>query len=383
MADPHARTQPGAGSRRLALYLPSFAPGGAERVMLHLADALGRMPGLEIDLVVTHNRGPLAGHVPAHVQLHVLGAPRTVLAVPHLVRYLRARRPQALLATMLGPIGTSVVASRLARTGTRVVARQPNLFGPEFLGEAHAGNAVARLGDRFLPRLLAAADAVIAVSADVRSQVVSRGVPAERVHAIANPLALAAVRLEAAAPVDHPWLQERRDVPVIVTAGRLVRQKGYVDLLHAVASLNNRRPVRCLILGEGVLRPELMRLADELGIADCLDMPGVVAHPCAYFARADVFASSSLWEGMPNVILEALGCGTPVVATDCPGGTREILAALDCGMLVEPGQPEALAAAIERTLAGSAPATPAPADIERHFGIDAVARRYLQVLTGE
>lgn len=365
---------------RVALFVPSLVAGGAERVMLRLADTLGRMQGVEVDLVVTRCEGTLVPEVPEHVSLFELGSGRTVLAVPALVRYLRARRPEALLCTMLGAIGAGIVAGSVARTGARIIARQPNLFGRQFLGEAHAGNLVARIGGWLLPRWLRRADSVIAVSDDVYDEILACGVEASRVHCIPNPLPMAWVRGQAAAPLDHPWLGAEADIPVIVAAGRMVRQKGYASLLDAVACCNEHRPLRCIILGDGVLRPVLESRCHELGLDDRVDMPGVMTNPYRYFARADVYVSSSAWEGMPNVILEALACGAPVVATDCPGGSRQVLTSVHAGRLVAVDDAKGMAAAIHDVLKDRASFVANTDALAEHYGDITVARRYLDVM---
>ena len=108
-------------------------------------------------------------------------------------------------------------------------------------------------------------------------------------------------------------------------------------LLRAFALLLERRPARLVILGEangGTGRQELERLATRLGIAKQVSLPGMVDNPFAYMAQADVFALSSAWEGMPGVLIEAMASGCPVVSTDCPGGSREILEDGALGALV-------------------------------------------------
>lgn len=367
---------------RIALFVPSLAPGGAERVILRLAGYLNRQTGVNVDLVVNRRRGLLAAEIPRDVSVYELGAVRTVLCVPRLIRYLRSRRPDALLCTMLGAIGASVVARKLSVTDVRVVARQPNLFGAAYLGEAHAGNPVARVGEYFLPRFLRACDDVVAVSRDVRQQVIETGVDPGNVHYIPNPFDPDAVRELAHEPLDDPWFSEARDVPVVVSAGRLVRQKGYGDLLEAVARLRARRAVRCVVLGDGPLRSELERQRDRLGLQDVVAFPGVVANPYRYFSRADAFVSSSHWEGMPNVILEAFACGCPVVATDCPGGTRDLLRAASAGRLVNVGDPKALAVGLDEVLAKPGMFLGNAESLDAAFGIHSVSRRYLEVLRG-
>jgi glycosyltransferase involved in cell wall biosynthesis len=143
---------------------------------------------------------------------------------------------------------------------------------------------------------------------------------------------------------------------VVLAVGRLTRVKDYPTLLRAFAILRARRPCRLLILGEGRQRPRLERLVGRLGLGEDVRMPGFVANPYAYMARARLLVVSSLREGGPQVLIEALALGTPAVSTDCPSGPREILDGGRYGALVPRRDPAALADAMGATLDAPAPA---------------------------
>jgi glycosyltransferase involved in cell wall biosynthesis len=129
------------------------------------------------------------------------------------------------------------------------------------------------------------------------------------------------------------------------------------------------------------LRGELEKLASDLGVAEDVDMPGFYANPYALMSRASVFVQSSRWEGLPSVLVEAMACGTPVVATDCPGGTREILEDGQLGMLVPIGDDYALADAILRTLDKPVQANAMARKVEE-FTLDRAVDTYLELALG-
>ncbi|MFP8875175.1 MAG: glycosyltransferase, partial [Myxococcota bacterium] len=164
--------------------------------------------------------------------------------------------------------------------------------------------------------------------------------------------------------------------------GRFVAQKDYPTLMRAFALVRKERPARLLILGEARKprrRERLLELAKQLGVADDVELPGHVRNPMAYMTRAAVFALSSSWEGLPGVLIEALACGCPVVATDSPGGSSEILAGGAYGRLVPIGDPEALAKALLATL--DEPRQEARQKLRAaHFSVDASADSYLDAL---
>lgn len=150
-------------------------------------------------------------------------------------------------------------------------------------------------------------------------------------------------------PVDHPWLCDE-SVPVLVAAGRLAPWKGFADLIEAMALIRVDRRARLLILGDGPLREELQNLIDARGLSGEVQLLGYVDNPLKYFSRAKVFVLSSLVEGLPNVLVEAMMCGCTPVATDCPTGPREVLQDGEFGYLVPMQDPAAMAEAIAKAL---------------------------------
>jgi len=118
---------------------------------------------------------------------------------------------------------------------------------------------------------------------------------------------------------------------VIINVGRLTKQKGQRHLLESFAALSREREARLVIIGEGVKDEgegeALPRMARKLGIADRVRFLGFRDNPYKYMARSDVFVLSSLYEGFPNVLVEAMACRCPVVAYNCPSGPSEILSA--------------------------------------------------------
>ena len=157
---------------------------------------------------------------------------------------------------------------------------------------------------------------------------------------------------------------------MILSAGRLVGQKDFSTLIRAFAEVVKSRPARLVILGEGRERDALAALVRELGIGHAVELPGFVANPFAWMARARVFAVSSIYEGLSMVLVEAMACGTPVVSTDCPHGPREVLEDGRWGLLVPVGDAEALATAILETLRDPLPPD-GPASRSRAFSVEA------------
>jgi glycosyltransferase involved in cell wall biosynthesis len=226
------------------------------------------------------------------------------------------------------------------------------------------------------------ADGVVAVSAGVAQTITAlAGLPTQRVSVIHNPVgppkadAMTASACAAPAWVDHKG-------PKVIAIGTLKEQKGFPLLLSAFVNVRQLADARLLVLGEGPLRGELEALRSRLGLDGAVDMPGFVADPYPYLAKADVFVLSSAWEGFGNVIVEALACGTKVVSTDCPSGPREILVDGRYGKLVPVGDAGALAQAI---LAALDEDHDRAALIRRSqdFSVEKAADEYLRLLLPE
>jgi len=152
-------------------------------------------------------------------------------------------------------------------------------------------------------------------------------------------------------------------------------------LIEAFSILEKKRRVRLVVLGAGPERNALNSLIQELGISDSVELPGFVENPFSYMAGSAVLALTSWFEGLPNVLIEAMACGTPVVAVDCPSGPREILEGGRYGRLAPVGDAKALAHAIEETL-DHPPQPETLRSAVMRFSADAVAKDYLEVLLG-
>jgi len=358
----------------LSIFVPSLRGGGAERVMVHLARGFAER-GFRVDLVLAKAEGPYLAEVPPSVRVVDLKASRMLYSLPRLVRYLRKERPTALLSALDHANLVALWARDLARVPTRVVVSVRNTLSQ---ATVHAPDQRAKwipLGIRlFYPR----AEAVVAVSQGVAEDLVRlTSLPREKIRVIYNPVVTPELFAKAEEPLDHPWFAPG-EPPVILAVGRLTEQKDFPTLIRAFALVRAQRPARLMILGEGELRPQLEALVHELGLQDDVALPGFVANPFAYMARAAVFVLSSRWEGLPGALIQAMACGTPVVSTDCPSGPREILEDGRWGRLVPVGDVNALAEAMATTLDETE--HPDVAARAKEFNVNYAVENYLKVL---
>ena len=200
----------------------------------------------------------------------------------------------------------------------------------------------------------------------------------ENIRVIYNPVVTPELLEKAKEPLDHPWFA-RGEPPVILGVGRLHLQKDFPTLIRAFALVRQHKPTRLMLLGEGPDRYKLEALIDELGLTNEIALPGFISNPYAFISKASVFVLSSLYEGLPTVLIEAIAVGTVIVSTDCPSGPAEILDSGKYGCLVPVGDIKALSEAILNTL-------DQPTDSEalrqraQQFSYETAVNKYLELL---
>jgi len=366
-----------ANAQKLALYLPSLRGGGAERVMVTLANGFAAR-GFAVDLVLASAEGPYLKDVAQNVRVVDLRARRVLTSLPGLVRYLRRERPLAILSAMGHANVIAVLARKLSGTHPRLVVSEHSNFS---VTAKHGDPRVARWMRRFMAWAYPLADGVVAVSQGVGDDLAPCiGLKPAAITVVYNPIDTAAVAQRSREALSHPWLQPG-EPPVVVAIGRLTPQKDFPTLLRAFARLRQTQNARLLILGEGELRPQLEALVAGLGLQDHARLPGFVDNPFAYLSRSALFVLSSAWEGFGNVLVEAMACGTPVVATACPSGPEEILENGRWGRLVPVGDERALAEAMAAALQETH--HPDVAARAAAFGVDKAVDGYLRVMLAE
>jgi glycosyltransferase involved in cell wall biosynthesis len=338
-----------AAKRRIALFAAGFVPlGGAETQLLRLARGL-RARGWEVAVVSVLpgpdgdlERGLEADGIP-FVTLGVRGPLGGASGGARLYRFLRSWRPDVLACFMFHANVIGRVMGRMARVPVVVSSVRTDNFGPPW---------------RY--RLVAATDRLADVtttnSRHVAEDLVRRGTTApDRVRVIPNGID---VSLSNTSPEERAALRGELGVEegefLWLALGHLEPRKDYPTLLHALGRLGagqGRWKVR--IVGRGRAEDELRALAASLGLADRVELLGHRPDAARLLPAADGFVMSSVWEGTPNALMEALLAGVPAVGT-AVGGIPELIQDGVSGFLVPPSAPDAIAAAMGRLMALSA-----------------------------
>lgn len=316
----------------LVFILPSFAGGGAERVMVTLANGLYRR-GHRIGLLVLDGSGPLRGLVAPGLPLHDLREPRLRHALPDVIGFLRRLGP-ARVVSSFGYVNIGLALARpLLHWGTRLYFREANL--PSLSLPAQPWPWLMRQGYRWLYPL---AHRVITTS-DRMAQEFLHGfrLPAHKLQVIGNPVDSASLRAATPQRLPGPGLR-------LVAVGRLTHQKGFDRLLPLFAGLP--ADARLILLGDGPEAARLQAQVNSLQLGERVRLAGFREDAAGWIAGADCLLLPSRWEGLPNVALEALALGIPVCATPEAGGIAEIAAAAPPGAVTVAPMEDGFAAAL-------------------------------------
>lgn len=346
MTDPSRNL--GIGRPDLAIFVATSGHSGVDRIIANLLPEFSRA-GLSVDLLRVRGHGPWIRELPQGTCAIDLGKRHVTQSFRPLVEYLRRTRPRVLLSDKDRANRTALRALRHATVDTKCFLR----LGTTVSANLADKNLFDAWRERRSLRRYDRADGVIVPSIGA-AQDLSRtaGLAIDRIHVLPNPIITSAVEHDATVdqPPPHPWLADARSIPVALACGSLTPRKDYATLIKAFAMLQQTRESRLLILGRGSERDRLADLATDLQVRDRIDFPGFVENPIPWMRHASVFAHTSRWEGLGIVLVEALACGTPVVAMDCPHGPSEILEAGRYGRLVTPGDCRGFAQALESTL---------------------------------
>lgn len=361
--------------RRLAVFLPSLEAGGAEQVMTAIMNGIVERVD-SVELLVANKSGPNLALLDSRVVITDLGAKSVTRALPALIRHLHAERHDTLLSAMshANIVACAAAATRPRRALRLVVSERMSLEARD----RFYSSGSERIVRAAMPLLFRRADAIVVPARGMIPALLRHtGLPADRFQVIPNPVASTDVkeRLRADWPLGERLIADGRQI--VLAVGRLTAVKDYSTLLRSFASLDPGFNAALVILGEGEERANLEVLAAELRVAERVFLPGHIDDPLPAMARANVFVLSSRFEGLPNVLLQALLAGAPVVATDCPTGPREILQDGSYGQLVPVGNEAMLTQAISETLASR----PATIDFDAsRYSLDTIVEQYLSVL---
>ncbi len=341
---------------RVLLCSSSMDGGGSERQLLYLLQGLDRDRFIPV-LYLLYESGVLLDEVPADVQRIAFWSDYAfptwnwpgrihAMQVHHLARTIESQQIDVVYDRLFHMTLISGPATRRTKTPRISTIVSP----PEFdLGRSE--KRWRRLKRRTLAQAYQTSDSLLSVGAGTADNAAAYyGIPRHKFEVMVSPIDLERIDRES----QLPWggIPRRPGRKQIVSIGRLSDEKGHRYLIQAYASymqeslIGRLPPADLHLIGDGVLRKELQSMAADLGVSESVFFHGQIPSPFAFLSQCDLFCLPSLYEGMPNVLLEAMACRVPILATDTPQGPGELLRANPLGTLVPRANAIAMAEAI-------------------------------------
>ncbi|MGF1461135.1 MAG: glycosyltransferase [Leptolyngbyaceae cyanobacterium] len=341
---------------KVLFFTPSLGNGGAEMHLLRIMNVLERKE-FSISVAVAQSGGSYEAALAEDVTVYALtpagirsSTIRILRAIKPLHQLIQTHQPDIVCSFQAHANLAAIIACRGVLPRPKLLVCAQNSPFAQYHRNWHPLDRLMRL---LMAKLYPQANRMIALSHGVAAELRSLVSSAQPYQPVPIDIIYNAGVDDAVlqgAKIATSLLDRTSQNPVLIACGRLHPQKGYVYLLEAFAKVRQSIPARLLILGEGPLRASIEQHVKLLGLTDAVQLLGFQANPYLYMAAADLFVLSSLYEGFGNVIVEAMACGVPVVATDCPHGPAEILGQGKNGLLARPADANDLARQILKLL---------------------------------
>lgn len=311
---------------RLFVCIPFLTPsiGGGAFVFFNILKLLTQKFDIHVVYFQKRAKEFIPSDLPSYLLEKQTGKIKYYLQYPKIIlqasKLIKTIKPDIIITNSYQPYWIFLVARFITRFNPKLITGEQNN-----LTEAIKGVKFGKLRHYLIKRLDPLADFIVVPSKGIYQHLICDfKMPAENITIINNPVITEDIKKLSQELVDHIWLS-KKDAFVILTAGVIDKQKDPVSLLHAFALVRKRLKAKCIFLGEGPMLPELKQITKDLEIDDSVAFLGFEKNPFRFMANADVFVLSSIYEGFGNVIVEAMACGCPVVATKCPYGPEEII----------------------------------------------------------
>lgn len=357
--------------KSICFFAPNLAGGGAERVISILATYFGE-EGYKVDLILADAMGPYLSNLPKSVNIIDLKCKKVIFTLPKLIDYLKKSQPNILFTSQMHVSTIAIWANKIAGVRTKVIIRQPTMLAPQHEKKSWS----AKLKQKIFLSTSRFAHKIIVTSKNMAYEFhMLSGISNDKIKIVYNPVPIESIQMKMG-KYSNSFLIDS-NLPIILGVGRLVEVKGFETLIKSFNIVQKSIPSQLIILGEGPLRPKLESLIEELELNKDIHLIGFVENPYEYMRLAKVFVLSSLWEGFPNGMVEAMTCGAAIVSTNCQGGASEILEEGKWGHLVPVTDEVAMANAIVKVLIDKD--LPDVCKRANDFSINSICKEYMNV----
>ena len=336
--------------KKIDILIPNFEDFGAQRVAINVANGLSSQ--YEITFIVFADNGPFKSYLNEGIKIikldHGFLNVAKLRIIPRFFRYLRhTYKDKTDITIAFSPVANLVILfSKIFNRRLKTIIQEHGYPSLAIKDRQNMGPLLELFFRHVIFRLYNISDIFISITEAIKDDFVKNfGVRTDIIKVVRNPVDIEKISLLMLEPVVS--FEFRDGTPYIIGIGRLVDQKNFFRLVRIFAELKKQLPqTELIILGEGPDREGLNKLAAELGVAQSVHLLGFQANPYNFLHRADCYCLSSNWEGLPQVIAEAMICGTAVVANDCKSGPSEMISDNVTGRLIPLNDESAFAAAL-------------------------------------
>ena len=303
--------------KKILFLAPSLRLGGAEKVLITILNHIDRSKYI-LSLALVKSEGSLVSELPRDVRLIDFDSKRTRFIIFNYIKLIWLSKPDIIFST-LGHLNLLCIAFKfILPSNIKFVCRETNIPSIKYQRLANYSLYVA-----MYKLLYKRYDLINCQSQDMKNDLINNfNVPSTIVTVINNPCDIN--KIKKGIKINNEKLNFSSKKYNLLAVGSLSYQKGYDLLLKIIKTMNDDK-FHLTIIGDGPEKNNLKKLADQLNIIDKIDFLGLVNNPYPYMTQADLLLLSSRYEGFPNVVLESMACGTPVISFNCPGGLRDII----------------------------------------------------------
>lgn len=309
--------------RNVAIIIPDLEGGGAERTASKVFISLSKkkystyMIVFDVKRTVYETKGNL-------INLNIKASRIFIVKLINFIRRiykLRRIKKQYHIQSSISFLDSANLMNVLSGTGDKIILSIRNYESKNSIG------FYRKVHGYFIKHFYQNSHHIIAVSQGVREDLITNyGMNKEKIQVIYNFYDLEKIKMLAAQEIEEEYREIFR-LPVIINMGRLTKQKGQWHLIRAFNEIKKRLPeIKLLFLGKGELEDTLRKMVYDLKLEKDVYFLGFRENPFKYISRSTLFVLTSLYEGFPNALIEAMACGIPVISSDCDSGPREILA---------------------------------------------------------
>ena len=331
--------------KKILVFSSSLAGGGAEKHLLRILPYLQNH--YEITLALCRNSGELVKDLPKNTSVIELGKGRALKSLLPLISYLNKNKPDLVFSIQDHANAIAIMARYLAfDKQTKLCCSVQNNFSESKKTTPFLRGKILYF---LLPWLYRYPDWIITCSEGLKENLKHQLKQPIKIQTIYNASFEQTISTLKPPPCNEPWL-ENPSIPVIISCGRLVPQKNYPLLISAFKELLESQEARLIIVGNGQEKQNLETLVAELRISDNVKFLPFTNNHYQLMSRASIFVLPSLWEGFGNILVEAMACEVPVIATNCDFGPSEIIEHDKDGLLIESNNKQELKNAMLRLL---------------------------------